>query len=74
MTSTPTDRLAVIGTGLIGTSVALAAGRVGCAVSGWDLDEETAMRSAARGGFTASTALAESRVQTAQHQLAVSGA
>jgi prephenate dehydrogenase len=54
MTSTPTDRVAVIGTGLMGTSVALAAGRVGCAVSGWDRDEETALRSAARGGFTAS--------------------
>jgi prephenate dehydrogenase len=57
MTSTPTERVAVIGTGLIGTSVALAARRVGCRVSGWDLDRETALRSAARGGFTATASL-----------------
>ena len=46
MTSKPPERVAVIGTGLIGTSVALAAARVGCAVTGWDLDPVVANRSA----------------------------
>lgn len=55
MTSTPADRIAVIGTGLMGTSIAMAAVRVGCTVSGWDPDpratagaaERTAVRPAA---------------------------
>jgi prephenate dehydrogenase len=38
MTSTPADRVAVIGTGLMGTSIAMAAVRVGCTVTGWDPD------------------------------------
>ena len=46
MTSTAIERVAVIGTGLIGTSVALAAARVGCVVTGWDAEEATARRSA----------------------------
>ncbi len=52
-------RVAVVGTGLIGTSVALAASRVGCVVTGWDQDVVTAERAAARGGFSASTGLDE---------------
>jgi prephenate dehydrogenase len=51
------DRVAVVGTGLIGTSIALAAARVGCAVTGWDLDAGTARRAAERGGFAAALTL-----------------
>lgn len=54
MTSTEpgaVDRVAVIGTGLIGTSVALAAARAGCAVTGWDADAATAARAAGRGSI-----------------------
>jgi prephenate dehydrogenase len=57
MTSTPPpepapiERVAVLGTGLIGTSVAMAAARAGCRVAGWDLDEDTATRAAARSGL-----------------------
>ncbi len=35
---TPTERVAVVGTGLIGTSIALAAARAGGNVSSWDAD------------------------------------
>ena len=41
---TPTERVAVVGTGLIGTSIALAAARAGATVSSWDADEEVAKR------------------------------
>jgi prephenate dehydrogenase len=41
MTSTSPERVAVVGTGLIGTSIAMAAARVGSAVSGWDADADT---------------------------------
>ncbi len=41
MTSTPAERVAVVGTGLIGTSIAMAAARVGCDVAGWDIDPGT---------------------------------
>jgi prephenate dehydrogenase len=37
----PVRRVAVLGTGLIGTSIALAASRVGCDVRGWDADPDT---------------------------------
>ena len=50
MTSTTEFQVAVIGTGLIGTSVALAAGRVGCRVRGWDVDPEQAARAATSDG------------------------
>jgi prephenate dehydrogenase len=53
MISNPADRIAVVGTGLIGTSVALAATRVGCSVTGWDANPETVARAADRGGFQA---------------------
>ena len=54
MTSTDppaAERVSVIGTGLIGTSVALAAARAGCAVRGWDADPDTAARAAERGAL-----------------------
>jgi prephenate dehydrogenase len=60
MTSKPVERVTVVGTGLIGTSVALAAARVGCVVTGWDVNEATARRSAARGGFSTAGSLASS--------------
>jgi len=49
--SAPIERVAVLGTGLIGTSVAMAAARAGCRVTGWDLDEDTVTRAAARSGL-----------------------
>lgn len=49
----PIDRVAIVGTGLIGTSVALAATRAGVAVTGWDADPAVAARAAASGGLTA---------------------
>jgi prephenate dehydrogenase len=48
MTSIPAERISVIGTGLIGTSIAMAATRVGCLVSGWDPDSQAAARAAER--------------------------
>lgn len=57
MTSTPppepapAELVAVLGTGLIGTSVAMAAARVGCRVTGWDLDPDTVARAAALSGL-----------------------
>jgi len=45
------ERVAVLGTGLIGTSVAMAAARAGCSVTGWDLDGETARRAADASGL-----------------------
>jgi prephenate dehydrogenase len=56
---TPTSlrRVAVIGTGLIGTSIALAAGRAGADVVGWDLDGAVLDKAAARGALTAAASL-----------------
>src|SRR6187200_2327358 len=56
MTSTPPpepapERVAVLGTGLIGTSVAMAAARAGCRVTGWDLDPDMVARAAALSGL-----------------------
>jgi len=57
MTSTPQpepapiEHVAVLGTGLIGTSVAMAAARAGCRVSGWDLDPDTSERAAVKSGL-----------------------
>lgn len=50
-------RVAVLGTGLIGTSIALAAARVGCSVTGWDPDPLTAARAEARGAFAPGSSL-----------------
>jgi prephenate dehydrogenase len=57
MESRRIERVTVLGTGLLGTSVAMAAGRAGAAVRGWDLDPDAAARAAERSGLrTASTA------------------
>jgi prephenate dehydrogenase len=53
------ERLAVVGTGLIGTSVALAAGRVGTVSRGFDPDSGVLQRVAARGAIEPSSSLAE---------------
>jgi prephenate dehydrogenase len=56
MTSTPAERVAIVGTGLIGTSIAMASTRVGCAVAGWDVDDDVLARAAGRTAFeTAAT-------------------
>jgi prephenate dehydrogenase len=54
----PPARIAVLGTGLIGTSIALAAARAAIEVTGWDADSETAERAAATGCLTAASSLA----------------
>ncbi|MDX6595878.1 MAG: prephenate dehydrogenase [Solirubrobacterales bacterium] len=56
MTST---RVAVVGTGLVGTSIAMAAVRAGDLATGWDADPAAAARAAERGGFTAAPTLLE---------------
>jgi prephenate dehydrogenase len=53
------ERLAVVGTGLIGTSVALAAGRAGTRARGFDADPGVLERAAARGAIEPVPALAE---------------
>jgi prephenate dehydrogenase len=50
MTSPPPERIAVIGLGLVGTSVAMAAGRAGIAVRGWDPQPGAAAVAAERAG------------------------
>ncbi len=50
-TRAPIQRVAILGTGLIGTSIALAAARAGCPVTGWDLDPAVAERAASLGGL-----------------------
>lgn len=50
---TSAERVAVVGTGLIGTSVALAAARTGALVAGWDADAAVSARAAALAGFRA---------------------
>jgi prephenate dehydrogenase len=49
----PIRRVAVLGTGLMGTSVAAAAARAGQSTVGWDLDPATAARAGALAGFEA---------------------
>lgn len=51
MTSSET-RVAVVGTGLIGTSIAMAASRVGCRVSGWDAEPAILTRAADHSGLS----------------------
>src|SRR5436305_5049429 len=53
------ERLAVVGTGLVGTSIALAARRSGTECRGFDTDAATLERAAALGAFSAAGALAE---------------
>ena len=50
-------RIAVIGTGLIGTSIALAAHRAGDEVTGWDLDPAVLEAAATTGGLTPAPSL-----------------
>jgi prephenate dehydrogenase len=50
-TSPPPERIAVLGLGLIGTSVAMAAGRAGIEVTGWDPDARAAEVAARRAGL-----------------------
>ena len=59
MTSQRADRVAVLGTGLIGTSIALASTRAGMSVVGWDARPEAVTRAASRGGFDSAGALEE---------------
>jgi prephenate dehydrogenase len=56
---TSTDRVAVIGTGLIGTSIAMAAARAGANVVGWDADPAVVTRGASLGGFRAAGSLSD---------------
>lgn len=56
MTST-TERIAVLGTGLIGASIAMAASRVGCSVTGWDADDDVASRAGERAQFEPAASL-----------------
>lgn len=56
MTSPP-ERIAVLGTGLMGTSIALAAARAGADVIGWDERAEIAELAASRGGFASTPTL-----------------
>ena len=53
----PITRVCVLGTGLMGTSVAMAAARAGASVSGWDVDPATTARAAATGAFTLAASL-----------------
>ena len=56
MTSSPpaeAGHVAVLGTGLIGTSVALAARRAGRVVRGWDADEDVLRRAVVTGALEA---------------------
>jgi prephenate dehydrogenase len=53
------ERLAVIGTGLVGTSIALAACRGGAGCLGFDADAATLERASALGPFGAAASLAE---------------
>jgi prephenate dehydrogenase len=62
MTSNPAESVgavAVLGTGLVGTSVALASARVGCAVRGWDPDPGALEVAAANAGLVTAASLAE---------------
>ena len=53
------ERLAVVGTGLVGTSVALAAGRAGTRCRGFDADSGILERASGRGAMEPATSLVE---------------
>jgi len=53
------DRVSIIGTGLIGTSVGLAAARVGCTVTAWDADAHTLATATGSGLMRAASSLVE---------------
>ena len=46
-------RVAILGTGLMGTSIAMAATRAGSAVVGWDRDPDVLARAATTGALAA---------------------
>lgn len=52
-------RIAVLGTGLIGASIALAARRAGFTVGGWDLDPAVSARAGETGGLEVAGSLVE---------------
>jgi prephenate dehydrogenase len=52
------DRVAVLGTGLVGTSIAMAASRVGRRVTGWDRDADVVAHAAERAGLSVAPSLA----------------
>lgn len=56
---TAAERVAVVGTGLMGTSIALAAARSGAEVSSWDVDEDVAQRAAEIAASRPAASLAE---------------
>jgi prephenate dehydrogenase len=56
---TSPERVAVVGTGLIGTSIAMAAARAGDQVRGFDADPEVLRAAAERSGLSASASLDE---------------
>ena len=56
---TSAERVAIVGTGLIGTSIAMAAVRAGEAVRGFDTDLDALARAAERSGLSPSTTLEE---------------
>lgn len=58
MTSSVPERVAVLGTGLIGTSVAMAAVRAGMTVTGWDPDADGLRAAAERAGLAPARDLA----------------
>jgi prephenate dehydrogenase len=53
------ERLAVVGTGLVGTSVALAAGRAGTRCRGFDADRSVLERAAGRGALEPASSLGD---------------
>ena len=59
MTSTAAERVAIVGTGLIGTSIAMASTRVGCLVVGWDPDDGSLALAAERGSVSRAGSLEE---------------
>lgn len=54
---TSPERIAVVGTGLIGTSIAMAAARAGDPVRGFDVDRSVAAAAAERSGLVSATSL-----------------
>jgi prephenate dehydrogenase len=50
-------RVAAVGTGLIGTSIAMAAVRAGCRVTGWDADAGTLAEAASKSGLSPASSL-----------------
>jgi prephenate dehydrogenase len=58
------ERVSILGTGLIGTSIALAAVRAGCVVEGWDVEPRTVARAAEVSGLDPRPSLEEAVERT----------